>query len=963
MKWKSSLKYGAIALAMLVQIVSPAIGFGGEAFAQDAAADNPAAAEKTAPKLSGTVQITGGLGFTVALKADGTVWTWGDNARGKLGYGDVQMLNRYSPGQVKGLSDVKAVAAGMYHTLALKNDGTVWSWGYNTNGQLGTGDKKDASLPAQVEGLYHIVSIAAGNDFSVALDDFGDVYAWGNNSKNQLGDGTTTERLKPNKVPKLDSVKAIAAGAAHVIAISKWDSVVGWGDNSFRQIGNGGYGDTISTPSVTNAATAVKAIAAGSSFSLALDNYGSVWSWGSNLRGQLANGNTYDDYRPSMVVGGRDVIQIAAGSQHAVALKADGTIVAWGSNSFGQLGSGDLDRATEGRQIQNGFNDIAIIGSGFFHTMAVKGDGSLWVWGNNLTGQLGDGTTTNRISPALLARFNMVKSAPAAPSSATGTDAGGSTANPVTGKTNTIAAGEGYSMFINNGKLWSWGDNVFGQLGDGSHSSKNKPVSVMDLPGPASVAAGTGHSMAVNPGGHVSAWGLNAFGQLGNGTNTNQYSPAELTGMNDAVQAVSGNSFTAVLKKDGTVWTTGDNTYGQLGVGSGTGSTSFTQITELPKIIELEAGYSYVLALAEDGTLYAWGDNANGQLGDSSTASRKFPAPVVGISDVVAMKAGRSHSLAVKKDGSLWAWGLNINGQLGDGTTVNRTLPVKVAGLENVKAVAAGGSHSLALLSDGTVYSWGFNFFGQLGNGTNSDSSSPVKISQLSQISEIAAGSSHSLALGSNGTVWSWGANYSGQLGDGSLTNRSVPAVVSGFAAAQLSDVTGHWAASAIANAIAKGYVDGYEDGTFRPNNPITRAEFAKMVSAALGVKPAAAQQGDAWYTPYANALLAANLYGQSEAQSEWNGLITRKELAQIAVRATDTLLQKPDTKLETNKSILIAVQKGLLQGLEQGSLGPDEPTTRAQAITIIERILKVNGGGTLEVDQEAVKKAEALNP
>jgi alpha-tubulin suppressor-like RCC1 family protein len=965
MNAKATIRYMLLAFFIWYQTVHPALGFYGTALADEVSGGSASlttAAESgadsgahKAPVLPGIVQITGGLGFTVALKNDGTVWTWGDNLRGKLGNGTAQTGNRYTPGQVKSLSDVVAVAAGMNHTLALKKDGTVWAWGYNTSGQLGTGNKTDSGIPVQVEGLYNVTAISAGNDFSVALDRFGYVYAWGDNSKGQLGNGTTDASLTPVKIPNLNGVKAIAAGASHVIAISKYNSTIGWGDNSFGQLGIGSSGNFMSQPTLTNAVTSVKAIAAGSSFSMALTDYGNVWTWGSNLRGQLANGNTKDSSDARPVIGGGDVIQIAAGSTHGIALKKDGTVITWGANNFGQLGIGSYDMSTITVSIQGGFGNVALIGSGMFHSMAVKGDGTVWTWGNNLMGQLGDGTTTNRISPVVIPHFNLNAMNP--PSSEPSGDGGPDQPVPASGS--TIAGGESFSLLKKNGKLWSWGDNMFGQLGDGGIISKNVPSAVSNLNGVVSVAAAANHAAAIKSDGTLWLWGMNAFGQLADGTTAGRSSIGTAPALTDVAQVSAGNAFTVALKKDGTVWAAGDNTFGQLGNGSDAGSNTMVQVPDLKGIVQVEAGYNHVLALGKDGMVWAWGDNANGQLGDGSTATHKVPAPVLGLTDVVAVKAGKAHSLALKKDGTVWAWGFNASGQLGDGSTSNRTIPVRVQGLEHVKSIAAGGNHSAALLSDGTVWTWGFNFFGQLGDGSNRNASAPVKVSGLSHAGEIAAGNNHTIAVGLDGSVWTWGANYSGQLGDSTFNNRNVPVLVTGFSSA-FTDVKGHWAEGIISQAVEKGYADGYEDGSFRPDQQVTRAEFAKMVASALKLNIGLPKSAEDWYVPYVDALLSANLYGNEDVHVQWNEPITRLEIARIAVRCTDKELQKQDTVLENKWAVLTATKKGLLQGLDGGALGLEEPTTRAQSIAMIERILAAAAGQTLKINRQAVSNAEA---
>jgi hypothetical protein len=333
---------------------------------------------------------------------------------------------------------------------------------------------------------------------------------------------------------------------------------------------------------------------------------------------------------------------------------------------------------------------------------------------------------------------------------------------------------------------------------------------------------------------------------------------------------------------------------------------------------------------------------------------------VSGISDIVAIQAGKYHSIALGNTGNVYAWGQNFNGQLGDGTKSNHSNPGLVFDLGPVQAIAAGANHNLALQTDGTVKAWGFNQFGQLGDGSNETKSKPVSVIQGTGIKEISAGGNHSIALRADGTYAVWGAGFSGQLGLAAYTNQMVPETVTGLASMFL-DMTGHWAQGAVEQAAAKGYVDGYQDGTFHPDTLVTRAEFAKMAATALGLKANPAGPGMDWFTPYVEALFLANVYGHEEVHAQWNEPITRQEIARIGVRASDKTLQKQDTAVDLKYAMLTAVKKGLLQGVDGGALGPEQPSNRAQAVTIIERILTLISGGTLSVDVNALSQAERL--
>ncbi|BAS26954.1 RCC1 repeat-containing protein [Limnochorda pilosa] len=307
--------------------------------------------------LSGLVAVAGGQSYSLALKSDGTAWAWGGNFLGQLGDGTT--ADRRTPVQVGSLSGIVAVAAGVFHSLALKSDGTVWAWGYNFYGQLGDGTQTDHSTPVQVKGpggtgvLIDIIAIAAGGFHSLALRSDGTVWAWGDNSSGQLGDGTTTNSWVPVQVKGaggtgfLTNAAELAGGTSHSLALKSDGTVWAWGSNGAGQLGDGttttsGVPVQVKGPGGTGLFTSVAAVASGSFHNLALRNDGSVWAWGSNVYGQLGDGSTANRSTPVQVSGLTDPVAIAGGTRHSLALKSDGTLWAWGSNDSGQLGDGTL---------------------------------------------------------------------------------------------------------------------------------------------------------------------------------------------------------------------------------------------------------------------------------------------------------------------------------------------------------------------------------------------------------------------------------------------------------------------------------------------------------------------------------------------------------------------------------------------------------------------------------------------
>jgi len=326
-----------------------------------------------------------GVYHSVALMPDGTVKTWGSNFAGQLGDGTT--TTRSTPVTVTGLGgEVRAIATGGNHTVALMADGTLKAWGANESGQLGDGTTSDYSnVPVTVTGLGGPVrAIATAGSFTLALMADGTVKAWGNNDYGQLGDGTIETRLTPVTVAGLGgAVRAIAAGTWHTVALMFDGTVKAWGRGDLGQIGNGMMAPTQPTPvTVTGLGGPVHAIAAGTWYTVALMADGTVKAWGLNSAGQLGDGTEEIRSTPVTVIGlGGEVQAIAAGSAHTVALMADGTVKAWGQNNYGQLGvDTPSDYSSIPVTVTGLGGEARAIAAGYYHSVAPMTDGTVKAW-------------------------------------------------------------------------------------------------------------------------------------------------------------------------------------------------------------------------------------------------------------------------------------------------------------------------------------------------------------------------------------------------------------------------------------------------------------------------------------------------------------------------------------------------------------------------------------------------------
>ncbi|WNG57907.1 hypothetical protein F0U59_26500 [Archangium gephyra] len=377
-------RWGSVLLGALLSVL---LGMGSEAAARGRHG-NPW--EPLARTLVDSGAYDSGL-----VREDGTVWVWGNPY--------FHFSQDPAPSPMAGLTNVVAIASGGEHVLARRADGTVWAWGNNGSGELGDGTAYQwRNTAAPVLDLTNVVSVTAGWGFSLALRADGTVWAWGANWSGQLGLGETSDWyvLRPVQVPGLVDVVAISAGGAHALALREDGTVWAWGDNAYGQLGGATASDWSFAPVQVPGLSDVKSIEAGLHFNMVMRVNGTLWAWGDNWGGQLGDGTTTNRSTPMQVPGLPKLKALAGGSGHVLALAKNGTLWAWGDNSSGQLGDGTrIDRLTPAPVPQLG--KVVAIAAGHHHSLAVRKDGSAWGWGYNLFGSVGDGTASSepRLTP------------------------------------------------------------------------------------------------------------------------------------------------------------------------------------------------------------------------------------------------------------------------------------------------------------------------------------------------------------------------------------------------------------------------------------------------------------------------------------------------------------------------------------------------------------------------------------
>ncbi|HET8639482.1 MAG TPA: Ig-like domain-containing protein, partial [Solirubrobacterales bacterium] len=668
--------------------------------------------------------------------------------------------------------------------------------------------------------------IDAGSSHSCAITADGALHCWGNGASGRLGYGNTTsigDNEAPGSAGPVDlgsgrTATAVAVGNNHTCAIANDGTVHCWGVGTSGQLG---YGNTETigdneTPaavgSVDLGGRNAVGITAGSNFTCALLDNGTVRCWGAAGSGQLGYGNTTaigDNETPAAVspvdLGvGRTAVAISSGTNHTCAILDNGTVRCWGSNSNGELGYGNTtfigDTEAPGSvgpvDLGAGRTATAIAaGNGF--TCALLDNGTVRCWGAAGSGQLGYGNTTaigDNETPGTAGPVDL-----------------GSGRNAV-----AITAGSNHTCAVlDNGTMRCWGFNFNGQLGYGNTTTigdNETPVSVapIDLGGGRSAiaaAAGESHTCAWLENGAIRCWGVGTSGRLGYGNTTaigdneapGSAGPVDLGSVRGVLQVVTGGFHTCALMENGSVRCWGSASGGRLGLGpsypltigdnENPGSVPPVDLGPGRSAVQLAAAGSHTCALLDDGTVRCWGSGANGRLGyaniatigDDETPGSVGPVNLGGRS-AIAIAAGGSHTCAVLDDGSVRCWGAGENGRLGYGNTATigddetpgSVGPVVVGG--SAIGITAGGFHTCAILSDHTLRCWGFNVTGQLGYGNSTaigDNENPSAAGAVSigrSAMGVTAGNGHTCAPLANGTARCWGANNVGQLGYGNTT-------------------------------------------------------------------------------------------------------------------------------------------------------------------------------------------------
>ena len=437
-----------------------------------------------------------------------------------------------------------------------------------------------------------------------------------------------------------------------------------------------------------------------------------------------------------------NVVELATGLVHACARHDDGAVSCWGDNSQQQLGVADGNAGNRNMPIKLGtIESVAELAAGTRHTCARRTDGSLWCWGRNNLGQIGDGTTTNRDRPTrVMTRTNDMKQ---------------------------VAAGDTHTCgLIGDGGLACWGGIRTLALAPGLLPAQTLPAAIDGVPPASQLVTGDTHTCVI-AGTELWCFGLSDVGQSGERVAGRSVAPNKMIGMEGATDLDAGSTHTcAVVEGAARCW--GGGAFGQLGVPRIDAGAS-VKMSPAGAWKQIAAGQRHTCALSDGGEVYCWGRAGEGQLGDGAPLQWNAPQAVGELPDLTALAAGSEHTCALTSAGGVFCWGRGDLGQLasndvaGSGTPVAVTLPGPVA------QISAGSEFTCARLVDGTVACWGRNNRGQIGDGTNGDRRRAVLTMLPEKVVHIATGADHACAATATGAVYCWGEAAGGRTGNGMM--------------------------------------------------------------------------------------------------------------------------------------------------------------------------------------------------
>lgn len=567
-------------------------------------------------------------------------------------------------------------------------------------------------------------------------------------------------------------------------------------------------------------------VASGKYHTCAVTAEATVKCWGQNMWGQLGNGTKTSSLVPVDVSGLTQVKSVSVGDGHTCVLTLSGGVKCWGTGVISSLVPTDVVGLESG---------VAMISSGgspspSYDIALVASDGAVKIWGTQLSRTIWPPEYVTEFQSGVFITMTGVTKIDAGRSHACAATAAGKvkcwgentygqlgngfrwgdssawTVSDITSAVDVTVGNRHSCALLSDGTVKCWGANGAGQLGDGTYQDHLMPVSVTNLTGVRSLSANNDHTCALTIDNKVQCWGSNVYSQYGDGAQTSNPFPTLAASLRGSINSISaGYRHTCAVFTDGGLKCWGKNRFGQIGNGTSDPYGSLTSVDAsglISNTAQISSSWEHSCAVAQTGGVKCWGNNYYGQLGTGTTLESHIPLGVVGLdSGVQSVATGPNSSCALMNTGGVKCWGLNSNKQLGDGTTAEKHLPVDVMGLTSgVIAITAGSEHYCALTSSHGMKCWGANQYGQLGLGWYNSGSDPNYVDGLtSGVAGIAAGWQHSCARMESGQVKCWGTNWSGALGNNGYSSFT-PIDVVGLPAAPALLVAGEEHTCAIVN-------------------------------------------------------------------------------------------------------------------------------------------------------------------
>ena len=863
-------------------------------------------------------KIEAGPSHNLALTSNGRVFAWGLNSVGQLG--NNSQLSSNIPIDITSYFDlvaneeVEEIYVGLTHSAALTTDNRIFFWGSNNQGEIGNDSYESQLYPLDITDNLnlaqddYIVSLTLGNYSSYALSSEGEVFSWGYNSYGQLGNSTTDSSTTPISISSYFSLNTeekvvnLATFGYHVVALTSQNRLFLWGYNSSGQLGNDSFDNQLSPTNMSNFELLeneeITSITVGELHTAFLTSNGRVFIWGENYHGQIGDNSTIIRLSPVDISSYFDlesnefVSYLELGRTHSMAITNYGRIFSWGNNQYGQLGLGNLESVHIPSSINVGvielidfdyllydtnleLLDLEQIGYSFYgwyldtnfnlpfyyevmpaenfivigvllineYTITFDSKGGTYVpevtqdygtqinqpedptkTGHNFIGWFSDEDLTIPYSFISMPAEDITLYAGWEERTIEITyftvyiiEEGLQPIILYPGeKIISIEGGLSHSGCITNfGRIFMWGLNGSGQLGFDGVSQNNYPIEItsfFDLKNDeiiTDIALGFYHSMALTSHGRIFSWGYNNNGQLGNGDFADSYIPMDITPLFDLdneetiISLEAGSFHSGALTSNGRLFMWGAQDSGALGNGESVYGLSYpTDITpnldlnQNEHVVLLSLGSYSSVAVTSSNRIFSWGLNNDGQLADGSNTSKFIPQDVTanfGLlldESIVLVKMGPYHGLLTTSNSRVFTWGRNNSGQLGDNSSENSLLPVDISSNiyllpgDSFVDAGLGMSHTLLLSQQGRVFAFGSGNSGQLGASYIVETHLPLDITGAFYMYEdehvimISAGSFHSLALSSYGNPFAWGYNYNGELGDDTNDNQTIPTIL-----------------------------------------------------------------------------------------------------------------------------------------------------------------------------------------